>query len=142
MRRVTAPGGVVAACTWHRERLEMTTGFWEEAIARDPGAEAVKERQRHLSQPGELAALWRGAGLAEVEETSLEVEMEYASFDDYWRPIHAGTGPLGAYLLGLPPARQDALREAVRARFQPDGRDRAFTLRATALAVRGVVPAA
>jgi SAM-dependent methyltransferase len=140
MRRVTAPGGVVAACTWDRDRLEMSAAFWQEAGKLDPEGASRALRQRNFSA-SDLTALWRATGLQQVEETALEIDMDYASFDDYWRPIAAGVGPLGAYLGEQLPARQDALRDAVRIRFQPTGRDVAFTLRARALAVRGVVPA-
>jgi SAM-dependent methyltransferase len=141
MRRVTVPGGTVAACTWDRDRLEMGTRFWAEAIKLDPGAESWKQRQQYLSRSGELTALWQAAGLEEIEETGIEIDMDYVSFDDYWGPIAAGVGPLGAYFIEQQPRRQDELRDALRARFQTGGRDAPFTLRARALAVRGMVPA-
>ena len=140
MRRVTAPGGVVAACTWDRERLEMTAAFWQEAGKLDPEAASRAVRQRNFSA-SDLVGLWRASGLDRVEETALEIDMDYASFDDYWGPIAAGVGPQGAYVLERSPAHREALREALRVRFQSAGRDVPFTLRARALAVRGLVPA-
>jgi hypothetical protein len=52
MRRVTRPGGIVAACTWDREGLEMTAIFWEEAIRLDPDAAAWAERPSISIKPG------------------------------------------------------------------------------------------
>jgi len=142
MCRVTRPGGIVAACTWDRDGLEMSAVFWDEAARVDPDAEARPERPRRLNQPGQLAALWHVTGLQEVEETMLEIGMDFSSFDDYWQPHVKGVGPLGAYVAGLPPKHRDTLRHALQRRFQGNRPDGAFSLRAKALAVRGVVPKA
>lgn len=140
MRRVTRRGGTVAACTWDRDGLEMTSVFWEEAVRLDPEVEARSQRPRHANRPGELAALWRAAGLQDVEETALEMPMEFGSFDDYWQPHLQGVAPQGVYVASLQPERREVLREAIRRRFLADRPDGAFTLRAKALAVRGTAP--
>ena len=142
MRRVTRPRGTVAACTWDRDGMEMTAVFWEEAVRVDPDAEARSQRPQRLNQPGQLAALWDLTGLQEVEETGLEIGMDFSSFDDYWQPHLKGVGPAGAYVAGLPAEHREALRHALQKRLQGDKPDGAFSLRAKALAVRGVVPEA
>jgi hypothetical protein len=79
-------------------------------------------------------------GLANVEQVSLLIRMDYASFEDYWEPIAAGEGPLGKYVASLGPARRAKADQAVRAAYeggQPDG-FRSFA--AVARACRGVVP--
>jgi SAM-dependent methyltransferase len=142
MRRVTRPRGTVAACTWDRDGMEMTAVFWEEAVRVDPDAEARSQRPQRLNQPGQLAALWDLTGLQEVEETVLEIAMDFSSFDDYWQPHLKGVGPAGAYVAGLTAEHREALRHALQKRLQGDNPDGAFSLRAKALAVRGVVPEA
>lgn len=142
MRRVTRPGGTVAACTWDREGQEMTSVFWEEAVRLAPDAAARAERRLRLDQAGQLAALWHATGLQHVEETVLEMDMEFTSFDDYWQSHLTGDGPSGVYVAGLPPEHRDALRHALQERLQGNRQDGAFSLRAKALAVRGVVPQA
>jgi SAM-dependent methyltransferase len=144
MRRVTRPGGTVAACTWEREGLEMSSLFWEVARRVDPESAARAERPLRLNQPGQLAALWHAIGLEDVEESVLEMRMDFTSFDDYWQPLlqGRGSGPNGVYVAGLSPAHRDALRRALQERLQADRPDRGFSLRAKALAVRGVVPQA
>jgi ubiquinone/menaquinone biosynthesis C-methylase UbiE len=142
MRRVTRPGGTVAACTWDRDGLEMTAVFWEEAVRLAPDAAARAERPQRLRQAGQLAALWHATGLQHVEETALEMGMDFTSFDDYWQPHLKGDGPTGIYVAGLPPEHRDALRHALQERLQANRPDGAFSLRAKALAVRGVVPKA
>lgn len=140
MRRVTRPGGTVAACTWDRDGLEMSTVFWEEAIRLAPDAEAPSERPTCLNQAGQLAALWRATGMQQVEETALEIGMDFTSFDDYWQPHLKGVGPGGAYVAGLPPEGREMLRHALQERLQANRRAGPFSLRAKAWAVRGVVP--
>lgn len=142
MRRVTRPGGTVAACTWDRDGLEMTSVFWEEAVKMDPGAEARSMRPRHSNRPGQLAALWRTAGLQHVEETALEMSMDFGSFDDYWEPHLKGVAPPGAYVAALEPEQREGLRASIQKRFLADRPDGPFSLRAKALAVRGTVPSA
>jgi SAM-dependent methyltransferase len=135
LRRVAREGGTVAACTWdYRERMELLATFWDSALELDPAAPAEGRRMR-FATPGELHALWTEVGLRATETGGLEVEEEYASFDDYWEPFTAGIGPAGAYCASLAPEVREALREACRRRLgNPAG---PFRLRARAWAVRG-----
>jgi SAM-dependent methyltransferase len=134
MRRVTRPGGTVASCTWdYSEEMRMLRVFWDAATALDP--DAPDEATMRFRQPGELSGLWEAVGLADVETGPLEVEVEYAGFDQYWLPFTAGIGPAGSYCASLDPDRQAALREECRARLgDPRG---PFSLSARAWAVRG-----
>lgn len=140
MRRVTRPGGTVAACTWNVERLELSSILWDEAMKLDPNAELHAERPRRCTRKGELDALWHAAGLEDVEETALEIRTEFSSFDDWWLPFVGGAGPAGAYVVGLSPERREALRAALHAKLLAGGADHPFALRAQAWAVRGTVP--
>lgn len=138
MRRVTRPEGTVAACTWDGNGMEMSSIFWEVATVLDPNAEA--KRPQRLNRAGQLAALWHATGLQQVEETALEIRMHFTSFEDYWQPHLKGVGPAGVYVAGLPTEHREALRLALEKRLHPPGGG--FSLRAKALAVRGVVPGA
>jgi SAM-dependent methyltransferase len=140
MIRVTRPGGTVAAAVWdYGDGMEMLRVFWDEAVALDPSSEPRDERHMPLCRPGELAALWRQGGLADVLETPLVVELSFMSFDDFWSPFLKGQGPAGAYVASLPEPRQQALRDRLRARLVPAA-DGPFRLTARAWAVKGVVP--
>ncbi|HXV33929.1 MAG TPA: class I SAM-dependent methyltransferase [Gaiellaceae bacterium] len=133
MRRVTRPGGAVAACVWdYGGGMTLLRAFWESAAALDPeGAAAADERSRmRFAREGELAGLWREAGLRDVEEGELVVSAAYESFDDLWEPFALGAGPAGAYAASLDPAQQAELRDDYRRRLAvPDG---AFSLSARA----------
>ena len=128
-------------CTWDSNRgLELNVAFWQEAIRLDPAAEHRAERPRHCNQEGQLAAVWQATGFEGIEETSLEMRTDFVSFDDFWLPFTAGTGPQGVYVADLSSAKRDALRDALRRRLLGTPPDGSIHLRAKAWAVRGIVP--
>lgn len=143
LKRVTKPGGTIAAAVWDTgggfiaQRM-----FFDTAAAIDP--KAVEARAAHMRRPntrkGELAAAWRAGGLVNVEETSIMTRMEYTSFDDYWKPFLGRQAGAAAYIAKLPPEEVDDIRDAVRLAYlggDPDG-PRSFV--AVAWAVKGKVP--
>jgi SAM-dependent methyltransferase len=134
MRRVTRRGGVVAACVWdHAGGAGPLSGFW--SAARDLDPDAPDESRLPGAREGDLERLCREAGLAEVEEELLTVEVEHASFDEWWEPFTLGVGPAGAYVQGLESAARDRLRERCR-ELHPGA---PFAVSASAWAARGVV---
>jgi ubiquinone/menaquinone biosynthesis C-methylase UbiE len=140
MSRVTRPGGTVGGCVWdYAEGMTMLRVFWETAMALDPeraGASAEAHTMR-FSRPADLAALWRSAGLADVEVAPIVVEASYDSFDDLWSPFPTGVGPAGAYAASLDGEGQAALREEFERRLgRPEG---PFTISARAWAAVGRV---
>lgn len=141
MRRVTRPGGTVAAAVWdYGEGMEMLRIFWDEAVALTPAASAKDERNMPFCRPGELAALWREQGLQDVVEEALTIETRFSSFDDFWSPFLAGQGPAGAYAVSLSGADRDALQQRLRRRLLGEGPTREMVLKARAWAVRGATP--
>jgi SAM-dependent methyltransferase len=140
MRRVTRPGGTVSACTWDRDGLELSSIFWEEAVRLDPGADARSQRPKHSNREGQLTKLWQSAGLENVDETVISMQMPFVSFSDFWDPFLTGLAPQGVYVASLSEERRDALRIGLRRRLLGGGPDGPFTLQAKALAVRGTVP--
>jgi ubiquinone/menaquinone biosynthesis C-methylase UbiE len=142
MRRVTRPGGAVSACVWdYNAGMEMLRFFWDEVVALDPAMEPKDERHMKLSREGQLGALWRKAGLTEVQERGLTIEQTYASFADYWTPFLKGAGPSGAYVVSITDERRRQLEARLQKRLLGDRPDRAFTLKARAWCVRGKVAA-
>jgi SAM-dependent methyltransferase len=144
MRRVTRPGGAVAAAVWDFPGgLVYQRIFWDTAAALDPAAE--RARARHYASPltgaGELAAAFRAAGLGEVREASLTVRMEYRDFADYWEPIEEAQGPVGDYVKALSRQSLETLAAAVRRAYLAGREDGPRSMAATAWAARGTVPA-
>jgi SAM-dependent methyltransferase len=141
MRRVTKPGGVVAAAVWDvRGGLIYNRIFFDTAAALDPVANERRARNytRPLTRPGELGDAWRAAGLTDVVETTLSLRMGFASFADYWTPYEGREGPVAEYVASLGPAERARLVDAVRAAYldgEPDG-PRSYA--ALAWAVKGM----
>ncbi len=134
MARVVRPGGVVAACVWdHASHLGPLSVFWEAARELDP--EIEDESRLPGTRDGHLAELLGMAGLREPRSTSLPVELEHSSFDEWWEPFELGVGPAGAYVSHLSPSDRTRLREACRARL-PAG---SFAISARAWAALGMV---
>lgn len=138
MRRVTRRDGVVALYVWdYAGGMQLMRHFWDAAGALDPAALPLDEGRRFpICRPEPLAALFRDAGIADVEVRALEVPTVFRDFDDYWTPFLGGQGPAPGYCMSLDEDRRAALRERLRARLpaQPDGR---IPLTARAWAARG-----
>lgn len=116
MRRVTRPGGVVAACVWDYagERGPLTT-FWSAVRELDPAAD--DESNLAGVREGHLAELFARAGLGGIRAAALTVRIRQASFEQWWEPFTLGVGPAGAYLASLPADRRALLREQCRRRL-------------------------
>jgi SAM-dependent methyltransferase len=141
MKRVTKPGGTVAAAVWdYGEGMEMLRAFWDEAVALTPTSAVRDERNMPLCRRGELARLWREQGLQDVVEEGLTIETRFASFDDFWTPFLERQGPAGAYAASLSASDREALRLRLRRRLFGPGPDKPFTMHARAWAVRGRLP--
>jgi SAM-dependent methyltransferase len=129
MRRVVRPGGTVAACVWDVDGMTMLRVFREAVRATDPGSPPDSD-PRAFGREGEIADLFRSAGLEDVTGGALDVETTYADFDEFWQPFTLGIGPAGAYVVTLDADRQARVRDDMRARIgSPEG---SFTLPARA----------
>ena len=104
-----------------------------------PCASSIPRRADESELPGahegDLERLLREAGLTDVEERLLTVEVEHESFEEWWEPFTLGIGPAGAYVQGLPQDARDRLRERCR-ELHPAA---PFAVSASAWAARGVV---
>jgi SAM-dependent methyltransferase len=134
MRRVTRPGGVVAACVWdHAGERGPLSLFWR--AARSLEAETIDESRLAGARRGHLHDLLQEAGLREVEGGELRVALEHPTFEEWWEPYTAGVGPAGAYVARIDPAARERLRERCR-ELLPDA---PFTLESVAWSARGTV---
>lgn len=134
MKRVTRPGGVVAACVWdHAGGQGPLSTFWVAARRLDPN---VKDESRLTgTKEGSLEHLFETVGLRNVESSALFVDVEHASFEEWWIPYEEGAGPAGSFVAGLDAQRLAQLREHCRT-LLPEA---PFVLTFRAWASRGVV---
>ena len=140
MRRVTRPGGVVAAAFWDSPGGSPSQRMlWDTAAALDPVAAEARDRTmgRPIYAPGAMERIWAEAGLVDIDQRSLMTRMDFADFADYWQPFASGEGALGAYVAGLDDTERDRLERHLRSAYltgRPDG-ERSFV--AVALSCRG-----
>lgn len=141
VRRVTKPGGRIAAAVWdYSDGMTMLRIFWEAAAAVDPGAEKLTEKSMKLCRRGELTALWKEAGLVNVREEPLEIATRFQSFADYWDAFLLGQGTAGAYAVRLNHETRAALRSELMRQLALPSETTPFSLPARVWAVRGDVP--
>jgi SAM-dependent methyltransferase len=140
MKRVTKPGGIVAAYLWdYAEGMQILRYFWDAAVHLDPNAASLDEGIRFpLCQQGKLAELFRDTGLRDVQSRPIEVTTLFASFEDYWRPFLSGVGPAPSYVMRLNESQRSALKEQLQTTL-PAAADGSIPLIARAWTVQGKV---
>jgi ubiquinone/menaquinone biosynthesis C-methylase UbiE len=145
MARVTRRGGVVAACQWDfRDGLPMLSLMWRAAEAVATEAVSRYQAERPIlpcgrAGPEELAEVWGDAGISEVRTATLDLSMEFCSFEDFWLPFLGGATSSSSFAAAVNQQTGGALAKKLRdiiPRFRPDG---SFVLPARAWAVAGIV---
>ena len=129
MRRVVRPGGVVAACMWDREGMDMLAAVSRTQQVLDPSRPGSEQQTNYRSR-AEIEGLF-GDG---VEMELLEVEAGYSGIDEFWNAIADGAGPAGAWAASLDEAQRERAREEIHRQIgEPAG---AFSLTGRAWAAK------
>lgn len=134
MRRVTRPGGTVAANAWELPAGGLPwEGVWQAHTTL--GIPVIRPPSADISGLDTMGELWRSAGLDAVETRRIHAERHFPDFATYWTTFLKG--PLRAT---LPAERLDELRERTKevpgcTESQP------LTIKGFASAVKGRVPA-
>jgi SAM-dependent methyltransferase len=140
MRRVTRPGGTIAAYVWdYAEKMELMRFFWDAAVELDPNAAQMDEGIRFpMCNPLALEQLFASAELEAVKTKPIDIPTPFSNFDDYWQPFLGGQGPAPAYAMSLDEPRRARLRDRIRERMpvMPNG---SISLTARAWAIRANV---
>jgi SAM-dependent methyltransferase len=133
MLRVTRSDGIVAACVWDHAGDKGPLGpFWNAARELDPDVE--DESSLAGARRGHLAELFHAAGLRRIHDGVLSVDVEYATFDEWWQPFLGGVGPAGGYVSRLDAGAQAQLRDLCKHRLPAAP----FVISANAWAARGL----
>src|SRR5262249_17238020 len=88
MARVTRDGGVVSACVWDFTDGGPIGPFWDAAQALDPDVETGSVAPG--SRAGHLADLFRTAGIGDIVDSAVAVNVEHATFEDWRGPFTPG----------------------------------------------------
>ena len=136
MARVVKPGGSVSAYAWDI----LGGGFPQERVfnaLRAMGHTPTQPPSSDASRREAMDALWRGAGLVDVETRVITVERTYDSFDDLWGTLMTSPS-VKASMAKMSPAQGEELKDRVRSAF-PAAADGRITYPAWANAVKGRV---
>lgn len=136
MARVVRPGGSVSAYAWDI----LGGGFPFAALQAEMaalGTPPLWPPSVEASRLDAMTALWKGAGLVEVETRELVVERTYADFDAFWTIARSGPR-LAPKVAGMSTVDVERLKARLRERLPADG-DGSITYTASANAIKGVV---
>ena len=138
MKRVTKPGGVIAAYVWdYSGRMDFLRVFWNKAVELDEGARELDEGIRFpICNHYALATEFKASGLAGVHTSDLDINTNFNDFDDYWNPFLGKQGPAPGYVSTLNQQQAETLRKAIKTELHPR-QDGTISLLARAIGVRG-----
>jgi SAM-dependent methyltransferase len=114
MARVTRPGGVIVACVWDGPTGALAP-FWDAVHVIDP--EAEDEALLSGAHKGHLTDLFEAAGLRNVNEDSIAVDVVHPTFEQWWEPYTFGVGPAGDYVQRLDDDGRARLESVARERL-------------------------
>jgi SAM-dependent methyltransferase len=138
MKRVVHPGGLVSAYAWDMLRDGFPL-YPVQAALREMGHEPRTTPRADISPIGELAKLWNGAGLQQVETREIVVERPFVDFEAYWESLAQGPG-FKPQIAAMSANEQVELKRRAAAHIPRDAAGR-MVFRGRANAVKGVVPA-
>jgi ubiquinone/menaquinone biosynthesis C-methylase UbiE/uncharacterized protein YbaR (Trm112 family) len=121
-RRVLRPGGSAAVCVISTPDRAPMWGLLAEALGRRvPEQRHVLNLSFSLSDQCRLEALFKDAGFDDFRVEREQRPDVIESFDEYWRPIEAGTGSIPQTYLSLEAEQRRAVREEVKAELSRFG---------------------
>ena len=138
MKRVSKSNGIIAAYVWdYSGRIDLLRYFWNAAISIDPQSHKLDEGVRFpICNLNNLKSAFQSAGLSEIEVGTLDINMPFENFKDYWNPFLGRQGPAPAYFDSLSIESQEELRSKIYDQL-PIEADGSIRLLGRALAVKG-----
>lgn len=141
--RVLAPGGRLCAAVWVRPDRNPWTSIVMDAIATEtalPPVDPDRPSMYRCAAEGQVAALYRAAGLHDVTEREVDVELVTESPEQYWAMMSDHVSLVAAALRGM----ADDARERVRRRaiegVRPYERDGTVRVPGAARGIVGTKP--
>lgn len=138
MKRVTRPGGMVAAYAWDI----LGGGFTLEPLRielRAMGFKPVDPPSVEASRLEAMRDLWTGSGLEAVETREITVQRTFSNFDEFWDITVSGAPSMRPTLGAMSRSEVELLKTRVRARLPSNAAGR-ITYGSRANAVKGRVP--
>lgn len=112
MKRVVAPGGTVASYIWDFAGGRAIQGPLIKAI-KDLGIDVPSVPGGRFSRADNLREMFIAADLEEVTERTIDIEIEFANFDDYWSSQTALVTPAIEPVLAMSREEVEALKTSL-----------------------------
>lgn len=138
LKRVTKPGGVLGTYMWDFFNKGFPQHLLREALER-MGVEVPFQPGHVHSRMANMEGYFRSAGLADVATRVIEVDVTYATFDDYWSAQTALANYIVQHIRKMPAADVERLKTDLRTSL-PKDKSGGIAYKARANAVRGRVP--
>jgi len=125
--RVLTPGGRVASSVWVRPEANPWTAIVMQAIAAEvelAPPDPTGPNMFRYATPGAVSALYEAAGLRDVAEWDVEVELVTQSPEQYWEMVSEHVSPAVAALDRLDPSTRERIAAIAIARvsdYETDG---------------------
>jgi SAM-dependent methyltransferase len=139
MVRVTRPGGFVGAYMWESRESVPVGPLTRAAKALGYDGDYVLLSENTASQAG-MEALWRAAGLVDIETRRIDIPVTFEGFEDFWESCNALPNPANHFMRDLGETQVDAVRDWLKAFLPTDATGR-IAYMASANAVKGQVKA-
>jgi SAM-dependent methyltransferase len=133
--RVLGPGGRLCSSVWVKPEENPWTSIAMQAIATEvslPAADPDGPNMFRCAAPGQVSALYEGAGLGDVAEWDVPVELVTRSAEEYWDMISEHVSLAVAALQHTDEPARQRIRE--RAITEVSGFDRGGSIRVPGLA--------
>ena len=138
MKRVVTPGGTVASYIWDFTGRRNTQGPLLQALE-EMGVVVPPVPRIEFSRIDTMRDIFVSTGLDEVTDRTIEIQLEFADFDNDWASQTGLATPAVKPVLAMPAAEVEHLKASLRERLPTNAEGR-ITYMATANAVKGHVP--
>ena len=138
MKRVVTPGGTVASYIWDFTGRRNTQGPLLQALE-DMGVVVPPVPRIEFTRIDTMRDLFVSTGLDEVTDRTIEIQLEFADFDNYWASQTGLATPAVKPILAMPAAEVEHLKASLRERLPTDAEGR-ITYMARVNAIKGHVP--
>ncbi len=138
MIRVVAPGGTVASYMWDAAGRCNTQEPLRQALE-EMGVELPPTPRIEFTRLDTMHDLFVSVGLEDVADRTIEIQLGFANFDDYWSAETGQTTPATRPILAMSAAEVDQLKSLIKEQLPADAEGR-ISYMARANAIKGHVP--
>jgi SAM-dependent methyltransferase len=145
LARVLRPGGRLCSAVWVRPDANPWTSIALQAIATEvelPPADPDRPNMYRCAAPGCIGALYEAAGLTDVAEWDVDVELVTASPEEYWDMISEHVSLAAAALRQVDAPTRERMKATAIADVAPYVRDGQVRVPGAARCIVGTKPAA